>query len=139
MGFIGRFLDRILHSLFISAVLTLSIQVLADQVGDQASEKLNVQLQALQNPEVLAELIKNNPAAQNLLQDGVDPKQAAEMMSKMIRQISSEGGGSQNINKMREEIAKDPQKAINGLSDEQKKMIESLGIDMKALQKQLNQ
>lgn len=137
MSLLSKIGNRILNSLFLSAVLSLSFSVWAEQAGmdDQVIEKT---LADMQDPQKIAEMLKNNPQAMELLKgnpEANDPNAMAQIIQQALRKISSDGSGTnlKQVKEVMEEAKRDPQSFFNKLSPEQKQMLKSLGYDESTL------
>ena len=144
MGILKKFGQYLMQSLFTWAVMSLSFNVLAEELNEVDSQALANTMKMMQNPIAREGAIKENgkeaKAADKMAKDLMGSDENVEDMYKVaaeiFRTVATENGGDLDkmVDMMRDAQA-NPQGFYQKLTPEQKEMIKNLGDKVKDQQK----
>ncbi|MEM7646286.1 MAG: hypothetical protein AAF203_05210 [Pseudomonadota bacterium] len=139
-------MKRLFQSLFYSAVMTLSISVLADDLGKMDAKSLEDTISLLKSKSQRQQVIDESPdaakadaMAKNLLGDGADLEGVYSAAANILRSLAaSSKGDASDLMKKVSDAQNNPEAFLKSLSPEQQAMIKKLATQAQGRQKKPN-
>ena len=133
------FLKSVFRSLFLSAVLTLSFSVFAEETTQIDPETLENAVDLLQDPQKRSEALAGNKEAQQndimikqMMKDPAKAQQAYQVAADILRGLANENGGDfKGFLKALSEAKNDPEGLYKKLTPEQREQIQQLSEQFK--------
>ncbi len=135
MGILKSITRYIVHYFFISAVVTLSLSVLAEEMDEVNTEALNKTIELLNSKSQREGVIndskeaqKADRMAQDLMGNSENMDELYQAAGEIFRKLANDSNGDlQKMMRSLQEAQKNPEQFYNNMTDEQKAMIKNLG------------